>query len=46
MDAAIVGIEILEHWQGLKVHGMLLERYLGEGNMEFLKREVDILTGI
>lgn len=46
MDAAIVGIEILEHWQGLKVQGMLLERYLGEGNMELIKREVEFLTGI
>ena len=35
IDAAIVGVEILEHWQRLKVHGMSLERYLGEGKMEY-----------
>ena len=33
VDPAVVGIEILEHWQRLKVHGMPLERYLGEGKM-------------
>lgn len=42
----MVGVEILEHWQRLKIHGMLLERYLGEGKMELLKREVESSTGI
>ena len=46
VDPAVVGIEILEHWQRLKVHGMPLERYLGEGKMEVLKREVESATGI
>lgn len=41
MDAAIVGVEILEHWQRFKVYGMSLERYLGEGNIELLKRKVE-----
>ena len=41
VDAAVVGVEILEHWQRLKVHGMSLQRYLGEGKMEQLKREVE-----
>lgn len=41
-----MGIEILEHWQRLKVHGMPLKRYLGEGKMEVLKREVESATGI
>ena len=40
------GLEILEHWQRLKVHGMSLERYMGEGKMELLKREVESSTGI
>ena len=31
VDPAVVGVEILEHWQRLKVHGIPLERYLGEG---------------
>ena len=46
VDPAVVGVEILEHWQRLKVHGMPLERYLGEGKMELLKREVESSTGI
>ena len=46
VDAAIVGVEILEHWQRLKVYGMPLERYFGEGKIELLKREVESSTGI
>ncbi len=46
VDQAIVGVEILEHWQRLKVHRMSLERYLGEGSMDLLKREVESSTGI
>ena len=41
-----MGIEILEHWQRFKVHGMPLERYLGEGKMELLKIEVESAMGI
>ena len=39
-------VEVLEHWQRLKVHGMSLDRYLGEEKMELLKREVELSTGI
>ncbi len=46
MDSAVVGVEVLEHWQRLKVHGMSLERYLGGGKIEVLKREVESSTGI
>lgn len=46
VDASVVGIEILEHWQRLKVHGMPLERYLGDGKMDLLRREVESSTGI
>lgn len=46
IDRAIIGIEALEHWQRLKVHGMPLGRYLGEGKMELLKREVESSIGI
>lgn len=42
----VVGVEVLEHWQRLKVHGMSLERYLGAGKMELLKREVESSTVI
>ncbi len=46
VNPAVVGVEVLEHWQRLKVHGMSLERYLGEGSIELLKREVESSTGI
>lgn len=46
VDGAVIGAEALEHWQRLKVHGMHLSRYLGEGKMELLKREVELSTGI
>ncbi len=46
VDAAVIGAEALEHWQRLKVHGMPLGRYLGEGKMELLRREVESSTGV
>lgn len=46
VDAAIIGVEVLEHWQRLKVHGMSLDRYLGDGKMQLLRREVESSTGI
>ena len=46
VDQAIIGVEVLEHWQRLKIHGMPLERYMNEGSMELLKREVESSTGI
>lgn len=46
VDQAIIGVEVLEHWQRLKIHGMPLERYLREGSMDLLKREVESSTGI
>lgn len=46
VDGAVIGAEALERWHCLKVHGMPLERYLGEGKMELFKREVESSTGI
>ena len=46
VDYAIVGVEVLKHWQRLKVHGMSLKRYLGGGKIEVLKREVELSTDI
>lgn len=46
VDPTVVRVEVLEHWQRLKVHGMSQERYLGAGKMELLKREVESSTGI
>lgn len=46
VDPAVVGIEVLKHWQRLKVHGMPLEEILGEGKIELLRREVESAMGI
>lgn len=46
VDDTIVGVEILEQWQRLRVHGISLERYLGPGKLELLRREVESSTGI
>ena len=41
VDPAVVGIEVLEHWQRLKVYGMLLKINLGEGKIKLLRRKVE-----
>lgn len=46
VDQAVLGVEVLEHWQRLKVHGMSLDGYLGPGKLELVKREVESSTGI
>ena len=46
VDGGVTGVEALERWQRLKVHGMSLARYLGEGKMEVLCREIESSTGI
>lgn len=46
VDDGVVGVEKLERWHRLKVHGMPLMRYLGEGKMELLCREIESSTGI
>ena len=46
VDEKVIDIEALERWQRLKVHGMSLARYLGEGKMELLCREIESSTGI
>ena len=46
VDEGVIGVEALERWHRLKVHGMPLMRYLGEGKMELLYREIESSTGI
>lgn len=46
VDTAIIGAKILEYWQCLKAHKMLLDRYLGEKRIEIFKKEVESLTGV
>ena len=46
VDAGVIAVETLERWQRLKVHRMLLAKYLEEGKMELLCREIESSTGI
>lgn len=46
VDDAVVGVEIIEHWQRLKVHKISLARYPGPDKMELFKKEVKSSTGI
>lgn len=46
VDKAVIGVEALERWHRLKVHGMPLMRYYGEGKMELLCRKIKPFTGI
>ena len=46
IDEKVIGIEALERWQRLKVHGMSLARYLGDRKMELLRREIESSMGI
>ena len=46
VDEGVIGVEALERWHRLKVHGMPLLRYFGEGRMEILSREIESSTGI
>ena len=41
-----MGVEVLKYWQRLKVHGIPLNRYLGERKVELLKKEVQSATRI
>ena len=46
VNKEVIGVESLERWHRLKVHGMPLMRYLREGKMELLYREIKSSTGI
>lgn len=46
VDQAVIGVETLERWNWLKIHGMPLDRYLEERKMELFKREIEFSTGI
>lgn len=46
VNASMVGIEILENCQCLKIYGMSLEKYLGDEKIDLLGRKVELSTGI
>lgn len=46
VNEKIIGIEALERWQSLKIHGMSLAQYLGDRKIELLRQEIKLSTGI
>lgn len=46
IDQAVIGAKTLERWHSLKVYGISLERYLGEGKIELFRWEVKFSTEI
>lgn len=46
MDKKGIGIKALEYWKRLKMHEMLLARYLRDENIELLWREIELSRGI
>ncbi len=46
VDAGVICVEALEHWQRLKLNEISLAWYLGEGKMELICRDVELSIGI
>lgn len=42
----MIGVEILEHWQQVKVYRMSLKKYPEKGKIKVLKCTVELLTHI
>lgn len=45
LDPAVVEVEKTEKWRKLRVHGVSLDRYLGDGGLELAKQEIELMTG-
>lgn len=41
-----MGVEVLEHWQSLKVHEMLFERYWRKERTELFTKKIKSVTGV
>jgi hypothetical protein len=47
VDPAVIGVEAIEQWHRLKVHGLSIERYgNGEEGMSLFQREIEASTDI
>jgi hypothetical protein len=44
-DAAVRDVEKTEKWRKLRVHGVSLDRYIGEGQLELAREEIELMTG-
>jgi hypothetical protein len=44
LDPAVVSIEKTERWRKLRVHGVALDRYMGEGGLDVTREEIEVMT--
>lgn len=45
LDPAVAKIEKTEKWRKLRVHGVSLDRYLGDGGLDLAREEIELMTG-
>ena len=45
LDYAVVDMEKTEKWRKLRVHGVALDRYLGEGGLDTAREEIEVMKG-
>ena len=45
LDPEVAYMEKTEKWLKLRVHGVALDRYMGEGGMEVAREEIELMTG-
>lgn len=45
LDPAVVKLEKTEKWRKLRVHGVSLDRYLGDGGLDLARGEIELMTG-
>jgi hypothetical protein len=45
LDPAVVSMEKTERWRKLRVHGVALDCYMGEGGLDVAREEIEVMTG-
>jgi hypothetical protein len=45
LDPEVTNMEKTEKWRKLRVHGVELDRYMGEGRLEVAREEIELMTG-
>lgn len=45
LDPEVTDVEKTEKWRKLRVHGVELDRYMGEGRLEVAREEIELMTG-
>lgn len=45
LDPEVTKMEKTEKWHKLRVHGVELDRYMGQGRLEVAREEIELMTG-